>query len=85
MTDTWEAGFTKIWMQDVGFFCQPHSQVLSPTHLSLSHSMWTGRREPWERGCFFARLSGIREIIMHQIYFFAANANQQGKHSWCLL
>ena len=43
--------------------------------------MWTGKREPWERGCFFACLSGIREIIMHQIYFFAANANQQGKHS----
>ena len=63
------------------FFCQPHSQVLSPTPLSLSHSMWTGRREPWERGCFFACLSGIHEIIMHQIYFFAANANQQGKHS----
>ena len=39
LADTWEAGFTKIWMQDVGFFGQPHSQVLSPTPLSLSLSL----------------------------------------------
>ena len=28
---------------------QPRSQVLSPTRLSLSRSVGTGRREPWER------------------------------------
>ena len=43
--------------------------------------MGIGRREPWERGSFFACLPAIQEIIMYQIYFFAANANQQGKHS----
>jgi len=42
----------------IWFYClgqrtkQPRSQVLSPTHLSLSlsRSVGTGRREPWERG-----------------------------------
>ena len=58
--------------------------TLSPGSLSypsISHSVGMGRREPWERGSFFACLPAIQEIIMYQIYFFAANANQQGKHS----
>ena len=80
MADTWEAGFTKIWMQDVEFFCQPCPQVLSPTPLSLTPWGWVGEN-PGNGGSFFACLPAIQEIIMYQIYFFAANANQQGKHS----
>ena len=53
----------------------------SLSYPSISHSVETGRREPWERGSFFACLPAIQEIIMYQIYFFAAYANQQGKHS----
>ena len=46
-------------MRNVDGFSQPHSQVLSPTRretrlsVSLSCSVGTGRREPWERGWAF--------------------------------
>ena len=40
-------------MRNVDGFSQPHSQVLSLTCRSLSRSVGTGRREPWERGWAF--------------------------------
>ena len=55
--DLFEANISanKICLKPVGFIYvlgrQPRSQVLSPTRLSLSRSVGTGRREPWEPGC----------------------------------
>ena len=84
LADTWEAGFTKIWMQDVGFFCQPCPLVLSPTPLSLTPWGWVGEN-PGNGVVFLPVCQQFRKSSCIKYTFLQQMRINKASILWCLL